>query len=294
LDIGYWILAGLGCFILLAGCGVGPAAGAPVSAEPPTVSSFFGPVGTTSPPAEAEAGAGPPTIAPYFRLETTTPWPTRTHPPLPTSGPTRTPAPESAVADTPSPSPAGTEAAAYLEAAIYDDELAPGWSLEYSQGMDYDLADSSHVYSGTVSVAVTPAQEYGSLFFSVGADAAKAYPYERVLGARFWLNSGALEIAPADLAVTIVGSNAYAYYTPDDDSVDLNADSFFSETRLYYLDVNRSIPPETWVEIVVWLDELPFDPNYTYITGVYLKNDEGFTQTFYVDDVALLLTPEGG
>ena len=50
--------------------------------------------------------------------------------------------------------------------------------------------------------------------------------------------------------------------------------------------------PDTWVELVVWLDDLPYDPDYTYVTGLYLKNDKVFQQTVYVDRVALLIAPE--
>jgi hypothetical protein len=42
---------------------------------------------------------------------------------------------------------------------------------------------------------------------------------------------------------------------------------------------------------VVWLDDLEFDPPYRYVTGFYLKNDIGFRNTYYVDQVALLLAP---
>ena len=68
-----------------------------------------------------------------------------------------------------------------------------------------------------------------------------------------------------------------------------DADSSFSETRLYFLDIKHTIPPDTWVEVVVWLDQLIYDPPYKYVTGVYIKNDQGFFNTFYVDHVSLLV-----
>jgi hypothetical protein len=67
----------------------------------------------------------------------------------------------------------------------------------------------------------------------------------------------------------------------------------FSETRLYYLDINRTIPPDTWVLIEMWLDELAYEPDYEYVTGFYIKNNEGFAQTYYVDDVQLIMLAEG-
>ena len=68
----------------------------------------------------------------------------------------------------------------------------------------------------------------------------------------------------------------------------------FSETRLYFLGINRDIPPETWVNVEVWLDDLQYDPIYEYVTGFYIKNDEGFGQTFYVDAVRIIMLPEDG
>jgi hypothetical protein len=117
----------------------------------------------------------------------------------------------------------------------------------------------------------------------------QTYPYSAVLGISFWLNSGADTLNTDALVVTVLGSNDYGYYLPNDKSVVTDAKNFFSETRLYYLGINRSIPPNTWVPIVLWLDSLPYDPPYKNVTGIYLKNDASFRQTFYVDQVELLL-----
>ena len=44
--------------------------------------------------------------------------------------------------------------------------------------------------------------------------------------------------------------------------------------------------------IFLWLDELEFEPDYEYVTGFYIKNNEGFLGTFYIDQVSLLVLPE--
>jgi len=119
-----------------------------------------------------------------------------------------------------------------------------------------------------------------------------------VLGVSFWLNSGDAPVRPDDLAVTVVGSDAFPFWIAGDDSVAINNPAAneelptFSETRLSFLHVDRTLPPQTWIKIEVWLDELLYDPDYTYVTGFYVKNDASFFQTVYIDDVALLLSSE--
>lgn len=281
-----WVLTAGAWALWLAGCGaatVGPAG----VAEPPTVSPLFGPVTTLAPRTAAEAGGEAPTISHYFRPETTTPGPTRTRRPAATPRPTTAPPPD----DGP---PVSLEA--IVDLLIYDEVLAPGWSLEHSEGVSYDLADSRYAYEGVVSAAVTPIEDFGTFFFTVREnapdDAGEPILRERVVGVRFWINGGAAEIAPADLALTIVGSDTHAYYDPADESVTMGKEDVFSETRLYNLSVNRTIPPETWIEISVRLDDLLYDPEYNYVTGLYIKNDAGFIQTFFVDHVVLVLMGE--
>ncbi|MCJ7701081.1 MAG: hypothetical protein MUO62_05825 [Anaerolineales bacterium] len=51
-----------------------------------------------------------------------------------------------------------------------------------------------------------------------------------------------------------------------------------------------NVPPYTWAEVIIWLEDLVYDPYYDYVVGFYLKNDESYLQTFYIDDVRLVLT----
>jgi hypothetical protein len=180
---------------------------------------------------------------------------------------------------------------------LYGDTLNVDWSAERSGKVKYDLASTAFVHSGKNAIMVTPTDDFGRFFLTVRKNAQKIYPRDRILGISFWLNGGDNTIGTSDLAVTVTGSNQYIYWTADDTSVKINvavtADSpLFSETRLYYLHINRSIPPNTWVEVVVWLDDLRYDPIYTYVTGMYIKNDEGFFGPYYIDDVQLLVRKE--
>jgi hypothetical protein len=230
---------------------------------------------------------------------TSTPQPAPTVAPIFSSAqPTMLPTPEPLRTERPIPTPDPTERTAgrtgIAELRVYDDRLAAGWSLERSSGVRY-RASSAYVHSGASALAAEPRGGTATLFFTVDEDAPATYERDRVLGVSFWINGGPEGIADDDFAVTVVGSNAHTHWVPNDTSVRLDGrntsgESFlFSETRLYYLGINRDIPPETWVEVVLWLDEREFDPDYAYVTGFYVKNDVKYQAPFYIDRVSLLV-----
>jgi len=151
------------------------------------------------------------------------------------------------------------------------------------------FTDLKHAYTGNVGIEVTPQEDFGTLFFTVEKGAKETYGLDRVLGVSVWINSGDQPLNPNDLSITVVGSNDYTYWVPGDKSVATDSTHFFSESRLYYLGVKNTVPPNTWVEAVVRLDKLPYEPDYKYVTGIYIKNDEWFRRTFYIDQVHLLV-----
>ncbi|MBX3013828.1 MAG: hypothetical protein KF832_20060 [Caldilineaceae bacterium] len=187
----------------------------------------------------------------------------------------------------------------YREVVVYGDELDANWSVEHSTDTQINLWDTSHWFqplqgettSGATSIVVSPQADYGKLLFSVRPESGLQYKRNDVIGVSFWLNSGQDGITTADLAVTLQGSNDVPYWQADDRSVFGDSTGEFSETRLYYLDINRTIPPNTWVNVIVWLNQLQFDPAYQYVTGFYIKNDLGFRNTYYIDQVSLLMAP---
>ncbi len=228
------------------------------------------------------------------------PLPPTSTPPAPAALLPPTSTPPALTAPLPPTSPPAAPDEQIASIPIYDDHLHPDWNAEQSQGVAYDLASETYVYSGRVAIAVAPQRRYGQFFLTVREDAQTVYNRNEILGVSFWLSGGANAVDPGDLAITVVGSNAYPYWVAGDTSVQQAAgipdsaitDEFplFSETRLYFLDINRTIPPDTWVEVVLWLDEREFDPDYRYITGIYIKNDDpAFLPTFYVDRMSLLL-----
>ena len=271
--------------------------------ETPTVHPYFASdtAALTKTSTAVTNEAIPPTISSLFSFV-----PSRTPAPLPTARPTSTamvtpqptatPALEAAGAETavsPTAISALPEDGRFQENMIFDDDLNPNWSLEESWGVSYDLDQSDVFYSGEKAAVITPAEEFGAIFFTVKEDTREEYLYQDILGVSLWLNSGDTYLPLDEMAITILGSNASPYWDENDDSVDLvEGESFFSETRLYYLGLNEDLPPNQWVEVIIWLDQLPYDPDYTYITGIYVKNGDRFTETYYIDRVAFLL--EGG
>jgi hypothetical protein len=250
----HWLI----CLALVASCG-GEASNMPVSnSASPTVSSRFRPV-------------------------TITPWPTPILRPTRTPAPVATAAPAAEAVATASPAPTTT----YTEVVVFADVLNPDWLVQNSVGMNYSVRDRTRVHSGTTAIRITPAQDFGMFLFSVKPGATQVVTRADAFEVSLWLNSGDQEVGTEDLAVTVVGSNAQPYWAANDTSVAVDDKQFFSETRLNYLGVNTTIPPNTWVELRVQLDQLPYEPEYTYITGIYLKNDAGFRQTIYLDDVLI-------
>ncbi len=180
---------------------------------------------------------------------------------------------------------------------IYGDRLAPNWSVEQSWATDIGLGNTEYAIVGENAIKIIPINEFGAILFSVRDTARKSYFREDVLGIRFWLFTYDDYVALDDLAITMQGSNDYPYWVENDDSVAtaINSDRFvFSETELRYLNVSNDIPPKTWVNIELWLDDLLYDPDYEYVTGFYIKNDADFQRPYYIDDVEILLLKDSG
>jgi hypothetical protein len=175
---------------------------------------------------------------------------------------------------------------------IFKDELSSDWEVSENPESIVNLSNERPVFEGKKSIAFTPEADYTTLFFAVKENAKTVFRAENVTGVSFWLTGGDDLIALDEMAVSIIGSNDYNYWNSDDSSVEFPLGETFSETRLYYLGLNRSIPPGTWAEVYLPLDSLIYDPVYNYVVGFYLKNDEGFRNTVYLDNVRLILSNE--
>lgn len=189
----------------------------------------------------------------------------------------------------------------FTESIVFDDALDSNWTLENSENVEfnpgskarwYDVLDEdSDLTSGAVSISFKPEADYAQLYFTVREDSDEVYYRDEIIGVSFWMYSGTEIVDTGDFAVTVVGSNEERYWSPNDESVFFQGDDSFSETRLYFLDINRSISAGRWLKIEVWLDDLLFDPDYQYVTGVYIKNDAGFRNTIHIDRLTLIKVP---
>ncbi|MCB8945999.1 MAG: hypothetical protein H6658_19810 [Ardenticatenaceae bacterium] len=172
---------------------------------------------------------------------------------------------------------------------VYGDSLQSDWSLENSYDMEYDPQDELAPYDGRYALAITPQANFGKLFFTVQEDSRTVFLHENVATIRFWLYSEDY-IGPEDIGITILGSNEYPYWVANDDSVRPNDNlPSFIPTRLSFLGIEEDIPPENWVQIEIWLEDLQFDPDYLYVTGITIENDEGYLQTFYIDNLEIII-----
>ncbi len=199
------------------------------------------------------SGTAFPTIAPAFSNERPTIQPPQSLP-LPTVLPASTAQTQSAPADQ-------TE-----EFLVYDDELVAGWSLKETTGPGYKEV-STYFFSGSHSIMVEPSAPFQLLNLGVVDGSEQVYPREQVLGVRFRVSGGENYLPEDGLIVSVIGSNDYDYFVPDDTSATrppgriTSEEPLFPETRLYYLGVNRDIKPQEWAEVIVWLDD-HFTPDY--------------------------------
>lgn len=204
-----------------------------------------------------------------------------------------------------------------LAANIYHDVLDTNWTVSSSENSDFAVDDKNEFYLGKQAIAAKLSEPGETLFFHVSQETTDEYRRDQVYGLGFWLYSGTDEIAPDDLSITLLGSNRQPYWSTDDDSLDGQLVATYSETRLYGLDLERPLPPQTWIRIEVILDDLIYDPlyelglvededkarasdedsekdividpDYEYVTGFAIKAENKLTQTIYIDEVQILL-----
>jgi hypothetical protein len=171
---------------------------------------------------------------------------------------------------------------------VYDENIQPPWHIFSPGGMTFNPISTRQSYEGTRSIEVTPTLPESKLYIALMPRGQVSFPREQVIGISFWLYSGEEELDLYDLAVTAIGSNEYPYYQVTDRSGENQKP--YEETFLYWLGFNDNIPPQTWVEVQIWLNEMLYDPEYRYVTGLYLTNRFNFKRTFYIDNVSLILS----
>jgi hypothetical protein len=263
--------------LLLSSCITSPQPAAAVPQATPTTSSSF----SGSTPQTASSGgeySDPsmpiPTVSPLFLDLRQNPTPQASD--------------TSATASSPEHTSSSTIGLTTSTNPIYNEKLDQNWTIRHNSGISVNLMSRDAANSGDYSLAVTPIKGSSRLYFTVKANSSQIYPRDSILGLSFWLYSGGQIIQPDDMSVSMSGSNAYSYWVADDTSVKNIYEPVFSETRLYYLGINRSIPPETWVKVELWLDDRIYDPDYINITGFYLTIADTITDTIFLDDIELI------
>jgi hypothetical protein len=219
------------------------------------------------------AGSSPfsvPTLANYFE------------PFEPAKYPTATPVTRTVRSETRGP---GTPARTVL---VYTDWVTPGWEvLSPGDLLKIDTRSHTDVFSGSNAISIAPRQSLGKVFIITTQDNEDYYLRKDVLGVSFYLFSGKNGLYLKDLAFTVIGSNVFPYWRSDDDSVtSMNA---YEEKDLSRLGFNNFIPADTWVRVEIWLDDMQYDPDYHFVTGMYINPRKGFGRSFAIDEVSLIV-----
>lgn len=217
-----------------------------------------------------------PTLHPFFVQAEATPTPLPTEPSVATASPV-----------VPTNPINYTEVVTYT---IFDDNLDENWFTLPNDEVEIDLASTLLVHQGRTSIALTPLSDFVPMSLGVQENSTEVFSASQVVSLNFWLASDDV-ITLDDLVVTLFGSNDFPYWVEGDESVYIDGEFPFSETRLYFLGLNHTIPAHTWVEVIVVLNDLIYDPEYEFLTGFYLKNDAGFLNTIYLDDIRLMMLP---
>jgi hypothetical protein len=183
-----------------------------------------------------------------------------------------------------------------LSVPIYSDTLSASWSIKNSFQTTIDLKSQDYINQGHFAIKVQPQMATGTLYFTLDKTVTKYILRNRVQALRFYVSGGKDYLDKDAITVAIIGSNAHPYWIENDTSVKIDGrvtdnQPVFSETRLSFLGIHKSIPPKTYVKVTVWLNDLIYDPIYTYVTGFYVKTDKISAPTFYIDDVSLLMQP---
>jgi hypothetical protein len=175
---------------------------------------------------------------------------------------------------------------------LFNESLNPDWTVRTSPGVQFEVQESQEAYSGSVALSYQPGEDFGSFFFQVRPNASNVYLREDILGVAFWFYSGDESLAPDDLALIITGSNEIPYWSAVDESIDWDEfEPTFDDSR-YELGFNRPISPATWIQVVLFFNDLLYETDYQYITGLNFVNNAGVTRPFLIDELALILRPQ--
>ena len=182
----------------------------------------------------------------------------------------------------------------FVAVPVFIDSLSSDWSIENSSRVDYAFAKSTTLLGEGTALRFTPTDEEAVAYFSLNESGANDFPRSAVFGVSFSVNGGSSWLRGRDVGIAIVGSNENDYWIPGDTSVEspFNLDPVFSETGLHFLGIDGSIPPQNWVPLEIFLDDLMFDPVYENVIAFYFKFAPDLRDPVYIKDIQILLLPE--
>ncbi len=163
---------------------------------------------------------------------------------------------------------------------IYGDQLAVGWSVDRSWGLDYDLEAKGNVHGGQYAIAVSPHMDDAELLFSTRVDS-DIYDQFHLLGIRFWLSVD----APLDM-------NSLSLVLVEDIPLQGTAASAVS-TRTVAVPLTSlgigDLQPFQWTLVEFWLSKFSDAALPRYFRGFYLQSSGEQWVSFRVDDIELMV-----
>ncbi len=165
---------------------------------------------------------------------------------------------------------------------IYDELLHPDWSLEGST-VNFDLTYRGEAFRGVYALEVERILSDDPFFpileMNLLPEAARSFPLAEIDNVSLWIYSGNGSLGVRDLSLGVVLSTEPF----PSDSATLNV----IELDLAMFGLEEAIEPDTWVQLRYSPQELAIDESFAYLTGLYIENNVGFTQTILVDAVEI-------
>ncbi len=166
---------------------------------------------------------------------------------------------------------------------IYDDQLHADWSLDDST-VNYDVTHEDETFRGVYALEVERDLNVENGFvpllqMNLLSEATRSFPVDEIDTVSLWIYSGNGSLGVRDISLGVVLSTEPF---PSDSAI-VNV----MELELTLFGLEEAIQPDTWVQLRYSPQELVVDETFAYLTGIYIENNVGFTQTILVDAVEI-------
>ena len=209
--------------------------------------------------------------------------------PVYTETPTGTPIPTLSPSPPPNREDFYTLPTDILTITLYSDSFNPNWMLYGAQDEEINPNANTQVHHGLFSIEVTPKKSTSDLYFLLREGTRDLFPRPQIYGFRFKLNPGETPLDLSQLVVGILGGSKESEILDPEELAITTELPIIPATNLSIPGSNPIIPPNTWSDVIVWFDDSIPDPVYDYILGLYIRKEQTFLQTFFLDDVQLVV-----